>query len=186
MKAKKGAQFEREFCVNLSTWWTRGVSQECFWRSSNSGGRATVRGRKGHDRSNHAGDVAATDPNGHALMKLICFELKRGYNKVHPESILSSPTTAARSEFEKWVAQAISAKERLGSKHWAIVHKKDKHDPVIYLPHTLVADLDAEWSPRNTIWYSLPIKYAGKAVTFSAFRLSSFWKLSPDTLRGLL
>lgn len=59
----KGAGFERKICKILSLWVSNGKSQDLFWRTAMSGGRATV-----HLRSNimirQAGDICAVAPEG--------------------------------------------------------------------------------------------------------------------------
>lgn len=72
----KGAQFEREVCVKLSLWITRGRKRDVFWRSAMSGGRATLGGRRGHDLARQAGDICAVAPEGHALTDKYYIECK--------------------------------------------------------------------------------------------------------------
>ena len=76
----KGSGFEREFCKQLSRWWTDGERTDIFWRSTTSGARATVRAQKGLTTANSCGDICAIDPIGHDLIELISIELKRGYS----------------------------------------------------------------------------------------------------------
>lgn len=73
----KGSQFEREVCVALSKWVSHGKSEDLFWRSAMSGGRATVGARKGKDLARHAGDISATSREGHALTDDWYVECKR-------------------------------------------------------------------------------------------------------------
>lgn len=62
----KGAQFERVVCARFSLWVTGGADKDVFWRSSMSGGRATIHVRKG-ERNRQAGDITAVRPEGHLL-----------------------------------------------------------------------------------------------------------------------
>lgn len=62
----KGSRFERAVCEHLSLWITHGKKKDCFWRSSMSGGRATIIHRKGGS-NRQAGDITAVAPEGHAL-----------------------------------------------------------------------------------------------------------------------
>jgi hypothetical protein len=73
----KGSQFERDICVALSLWVSNGKSEDLFWRSAMSGGRATVGARKGKDLARHAGDISATSREGHALTDDWYVECKR-------------------------------------------------------------------------------------------------------------
>lgn len=69
---QKGGSFEREICVALSKWLTNGKSEDVFWRSAMSGGRATV--RKGAVRQ--AGDITAVASEGHILTDNLYIECK--------------------------------------------------------------------------------------------------------------
>lgn len=69
---QKGSSYEREICKALSLWTTDGASVDVYWRSSMSGGRATV--AKGKVRQ--AGDITAVAPEGHILTDQFYLELK--------------------------------------------------------------------------------------------------------------
>lgn len=60
----KGAEFERSVCKRLSLWVSRGKRDDLFWRSSMSGGRATIGKAKGIDRSAQVGDISAISDGG--------------------------------------------------------------------------------------------------------------------------
>ena len=68
----KGQSFEREICTSLSLWVTGGKRRDVFWRSSMSGGRATV--RQGSVRQ--SGDICSVAPEGHVLTDPMFVELK--------------------------------------------------------------------------------------------------------------
>jgi len=72
----KGAEFEREICVMLSQWVTKGKREDLFWRSAMSGGRATVAKRRGSNLASQAGDISAVHRLGHVLTADFYFELK--------------------------------------------------------------------------------------------------------------
>ena len=72
----KGQQFERDVCRQLSLWVSGGKSKNLFWRSSQSGGRATTLRKKGEDLSVHAGDVCAIDPAGEKFCWTFFIECK--------------------------------------------------------------------------------------------------------------
>jgi hypothetical protein len=134
----KGSQFERDFCGDLSRWWSGNKNvDDLFWRSSMSGGRSTVRGRKGKRTTGHSGDIVATSSSGEVLLDVITFELKRGYKKASIADLLDKPRHAAKQEYEKWFDQAGQSCANAGSYSWAVVHKRDKRDPVICFPGLL-------------------------------------------------
>jgi hypothetical protein len=70
----KGASFERKIATHLSLWYSQGKRSNLFWRSSNSGGRATMNKKK--ILSNIAGDICAIDAVGAPLTDKWFFELK--------------------------------------------------------------------------------------------------------------
>lgn len=72
----KGAQFEREICKRLSLGVTEGEHEDVFWRSAMSGGRATVRNRKGNIQVRQSGDITAVAPEGYEFADTWYVELK--------------------------------------------------------------------------------------------------------------
>lgn len=73
---QKGAAFEREVCGKLSIWVSGGERDDCFWRSAMSGGRATVRFKRGKATEAHTGDITATSSEGHAFLSKFIVECK--------------------------------------------------------------------------------------------------------------
>lgn len=71
----KGSSFERQICKALSHWLSKGKSTDLFWRTSLSGGRATVQHRKGV-KVRQAGDICAVSPEGHAFTEIWYCECK--------------------------------------------------------------------------------------------------------------
>lgn len=158
--ARKGGDFEREFCTLLSSWWTGGEDTSCFWRTAMSGGRATVRRRKGLNTRGHAGDICATDDCGLPLTRAITFELKRGYNQVtiHADLDRKKAPAADTPSYGGWFAQARAAADRAGSPYWAVVHRRDGRLPIIFFPYEMASRtkiLDPKPSPfvlvKNTL-----------------------------------
>jgi hypothetical protein len=73
---EKGSSFERLICEKLSLWVSKGESKSLFWRSSMSGGRATIQLAKGIKNLTQAGDISAIDLAGHLLLKHFVIECK--------------------------------------------------------------------------------------------------------------
>ena len=82
----KGQAFEREICRTLSLWVSKGTSKNLFWRSSQSGGRATTLRKKGENLSVHAGDIAAIDEVGKPFIDRFFVECKR-YKSLHLDAL---------------------------------------------------------------------------------------------------
>ena len=72
---QKGSSFERKICKELSLWITDGERDDLFWRSSNSGGRATIVAVDG-TRHTQSGDISAIHPLGHAFTETFVVECK--------------------------------------------------------------------------------------------------------------
>jgi hypothetical protein len=137
----KGSAFERKFCKKLSLWWTQndpnGPRDSVFWRTSNSGGRATVRSQDGKTTKNQYGDICAIDPVGQPLLDLVVFELKKGYSKHTIADLLDKPDNGGDQEYEKWIKQAEQSREQAGVPYWIIVHQRDRREPVVLVPQKL-------------------------------------------------
>lgn len=188
-RSGKGSAFEREFCRLLSRWWTGGSRDDCFWRTSNSGGRATVRGRKGQGTAGQYGDIAATDDCGRPLTVFFAFELKRGYPRAVLHDLLDKPAKAARQTYEDWLEQARDSAKLACSRYWLIVHKRDRREPLCLFPKALVDDVwnvqkFSEFDPIAT--FDLFVRTVGP-LQVAAMRLDDFLKnLTPDDVRKLL
>lgn len=130
---QKGGAFERMICKQLSLWWSGGASDGLFWRTACSGGRATVRTRKGMRTENQYGDITATSMEGAAFTKLVCCELKRGY-KWNPLELLNNK---CRTDHPLIVHVAQAREQAVNSKSpwWWLVFQQDRHDVMVVLPH---------------------------------------------------
>lgn len=139
----KGSSFERKICKRLSLWWTNGERDDVFWRSAQSGGRATFRAQKGKTTFGSYGDIAAVDPIGLPLLKVFTMELKRGRSHGHPEDLVDRDCSrSAQRPFEACLQQAIESHKAAGSKYWLLLCKRDCKMPMVYIPWKAVIDLD--------------------------------------------
>ena len=148
----KGATFERDISKVLSQWWSVGLGgvkrDDIFWRSSQSGGRATQRAKFGKDTYGSYGDITALDPIGEPLMRFATIELKRGY-KDTPWDLLECKRTGAVRPFEKALVQAQKSSIQSGSLGWILIGKRDRRRPVIYVERKLHRLYANEW-PSST------------------------------------
>lgn len=183
----KGSNFERELCKQISLWWSDGASDAVFWRTSNSGGRATVRGRKGKQTTNQAGDLCAIDPVGQPFVKAITTEIKRGYSKHTLADLLDKPASAALQVYEEWIMQAEQSQCLAGAKTWLIIARRDRREAMVYLPHSrLTVTLTNDHGPL--LWMVFPIQDKTKRdVELYALTLESWLKqITPVMVQELL
>jgi len=198
---KKGGEYERDICKQLGLWWTEGKRDDIFWRSSNSGGRATVRGRKGQTTQGQHGDVAATDPIGAPLLDLVAIEIKRGYSIETLHSLFDRAKNAGQQMYEAWIQQAVTAHQQSGSYSWIIITKRDGREPLVIMDALLVDALKeaiAAARPRPFVTCSTRIRYKHKLAkdkfeyTVHTHRFSimlwSDWKkiIDPKDIRRLV
>ena len=141
----KGSSFERDICRQLSLWWTNGEDDSCFWRTSNSGGRATARGKQGKKTTGHYGDIAATDGRGEPLTRLLTIELKRGYSHLSLQDLLDLPIGKkggnAGENWSDWLHKAQRDHEAAGSFSWLMIVRRDRREPLVVAPDHLVMGL---------------------------------------------
>lgn len=177
----KGSDFERELCKRLSLWWTGGEADDVFWRTSQSGGRATIRQRKGKATAGAYGDIAATDERGVPFLRFMVLELKRGYNRCVLHDLLDKPANASLQGYEKWIEQAKASQTQAGSRFWAIIHKRDRREPLIVVSYEMwnVLEWKMEIPPNKTFFH------AGE-LDLVALPLASFldW-VSPSVIQKL-
>jgi len=72
----KGSEFERHISKTLSKWWSKNEREDLFWRTQNSGGRFTVRQKKGFDTHHQGGDICDIHPDGKLFFDVFCIECK--------------------------------------------------------------------------------------------------------------
>ncbi len=133
----KGNSFERLLAHKLSFWWTIGKEDAIFWRTSNSGGRSTVRSKTGKQDRFHHGDLCAIDPRGQPLLDLVTIELKKGYNRSTVADLLDRSVTAKEQQYEEWIRKAIEIKDRVGTMSWMLIVARDRREPLLFMGREL-------------------------------------------------
>lgn len=131
--AKKGSSFEREICKRLSRWWTYDSRDDVFWRSSMSGGRATMRYRRGLRTAGADGDICALDPIGSPLLSLFTIELKRGRSHGDPGDLLDCSGSLDCHPFLATLDQAREAAEQAGNT-WLLICRRDRRKATAFFP----------------------------------------------------
>lgn len=185
----KGAPFEREVAMALSKWWTHGERDDVFWRSSQSGGRATSRKKSGKSTFGQYGDIAATDPIGQPLLNFITFELKNGYEDAEPWRMMDRPLTRKSAKgclIEQFVEQARRSSNDAGTPHWMVVVKRDRRDTICYVDGDLFPIL-AQPLREDKVRFDYALinvdsKYFGERLRLFGFHLETFLKLNPKKI----
>lgn len=187
----KGASYERAVCKQLSEWWSPGRS-DIFWRSSQSGGRATQRAKSGQTTFGSWGDIAAVDPIGLPLLKLVTIELKRGYDRNTPWDLFDSAPTTAQRPFEQALCQARRCAQMAGSVGWMLVCRRDRRVPIAYFSMPVVQLLkDMGVWRKPCVKFDLPVNEERKGVQirfqFVALPLETFLaRVKPEQILSCL
>ena len=174
----KGASFERQICKTLSLWWTGGKRDDVFWRSSQSGGRATQRAKSGKTTFGSWGDIAAVDPIGLPLLKLVTIELKRGYSKHSPQEIFDAPKRkkVGKNSFAHALLQSERCARAAGSVGWMLIHRRDRKTEIAYFSHNVVAALHecGIFGRPPVVRYDLAVMPGNVRVKFVGIPLHQF------------
>ena len=99
----KGAGFERTVCRTLSLWLSHGTRDDLMWRSSMSGGRATLGRKKGLKRGAQAGDISAIDRLAQTFLDTFSIECKH-YKDLQLRNLL----TGAKGGINSFWRQAVT------------------------------------------------------------------------------
>ena len=108
---EKGAAYERMICQKLSLWCSDFTREDVFWRSSMSGGRATLASRRARGTKfvAQAGDISATHKSGHALLQLFIIECKH-YAALFLDYVIWDMKGVKDFIWDKPLAEATQAK----------------------------------------------------------------------------
>lgn len=170
MRASKGSDFEREMCRTLSKWWTKGERDDVFWRSSQSGGRATQRAKSGLRTHGSYGDITALDPIGAPLIQMFTIELKRGSSYSSAGDLVDFKIDNGKHPWVLCLTQAISSHIQAGSKSWMMICKRDHRRPLVYLPF----DVAKSFGLGRTYWMRIRFGTITRAFDFIAMPLEAF------------
>lgn len=140
----KGSSFERDICKELSLWWTDGERDDVFWRTAGSGGRATNRMKQGQQTAGAYGDMTFVDPIGEPLLRLCCFEFKRGYGNWCLLDVIDRRQAKDKVRptiIEQFWLQATQSAEDAGCRYPVIIFRRDKRKVGIIGPRKFLSNL---------------------------------------------
>lgn len=149
---RKGSAFERQICKRLSSWWVPG-RDDIFWRSCQSGGRATQRAKAGRSTFGSYGDIAAVDPIGAPLIKAFTIELKRGKSHGSLGELIDLAAGNGLQPFEKTIKQVMRSHEQAGSWSWMIISQRDRRETMIYAPLAHMREVAPQLKPCAVVSY---------------------------------
>lgn len=184
-KSGKGAAWERELCKRLSLWWSGGERDDLFWRTANSGGRATVRGRKGVSTSGHYGDICATDAAGEPFLRLFACETKRGYSTDTLADLLDKPPGATPSRYASWIERAEEVRLQAKAYFWLLIVRRDRRLPLVLLPDGAADGLDLFLQYRPSAQLALNI-LGGDSLIYVTTLDNFFSQVSPKRVEEFL
>lgn len=174
----KGLSFERDVCRRLSEWFSGGADDDLFWRSAASGGRATVRRKKGKRTVGHYGDICATSSEGEPFTAFVTTEVKRGYNRITVNDLLDNHRRAGDT-LASFIRQAMTAAAGAGTPHWLIIHKRDRFDTMVYADYpflkTVVGHPDRMPLPCGVVRFA-PADKGAEVVTVGYLLFDKFLK----------
>lgn len=147
-KSNKGSPFERDIARKLSLWWSQNQSDDWFWRTAGSGGRATNRAKQGKATANGGGDICAQTKEAQELLNLVTFELKRGYNTATVSDLLDIEGGGVMGKF---IEQARRSASLSGTPFWAVIHKRDRREALVITNWVEFLDLYAP-TPHIECW----------------------------------
>lgn len=136
--SRKGGQFERDTCRQISLWWSKGKRDDLSWRSHGSGARATARAKRGKTTKGQYGDICATDSSIIPLFETLVIELKTGYKDQTITNIVDYPEKMSHltstQKWEEWILKTHVAHERAGTVSWIIIHQRPNRLAMVYMP----------------------------------------------------
>lgn len=138
---QKGGNFEREICRKLSLWISTGTRDDLFWRSSLSGGRATVAFKKGKENRTQCGDISAIHPLGAPLLERYLISCKF-YNDLKIEGAVLGNKGGLNAFWEECVTEAARY-----SKQPILISKQNNTPPFICLNDTGFTDFQITARP---------------------------------------
>ena len=129
----KGPQFERDFCKELSLWFSQGVRDDIFWRTAGSGAMATTRRKAGKDVRNHEGDICAIDETGQHFIRLVVLELKKGYNKALDFQAILDGAGKKPPLLMEWLLKLENERRVAGKTFTMLVIRRDRRKVILAL-----------------------------------------------------
>ena len=181
----KGSSFERTMCKEFSLWWTNKERDDVFWRTSQSGGRATQRAKSGKRTSDSYGDMMAVDEDGKPLTKFILTEFKKGYSKDLGLLIIIDGKQQIPI-LKGWWDKNEKIRKESGRQYGVLIFQRDYKKPCIVMDSDLFGLLESyigEWCMTDLV----EISFTESVTKLVAVPLFPFFDwCSSETMRHLI
>lgn len=139
-KGNKGSPFERHIAKTLSLWLSEGEDDSWVWRTSQSGGRATTRAKKGDRTSGAYGDLTFTDQRASWFFDLFSCELKCGYKQADLSSTIDSQQS--KPQLLVFWEQCLRDVEASGAHEGMLILKRDRKRELVIISRLAYETLD--------------------------------------------
>lgn len=149
----KGSDFERKLCKIFSLWWTNNERDDVFWRTSQSGGRATERQKKGKKTAGSYGDMESKHTISKPFEKTFLVEFKKGYNKDISTLILIDGRQK-EPVLLKWWKKNEQIRLQCTRPYSLLIFQRDHRHPCIMMTNELFSKLEmycGKWEQSNII-----------------------------------
>ena len=149
----KGSEFERKICKILSLWWSNNERDDIFWRTSQSGGRATERKKKGMKTAGSYGDMTAIHESGKDFERTFLIEFKKGYNK-DVGALMLVDGRQKEPALLKWWIKNEKIKRENNRKFGILIFERNRRHPCIMMDEVLFGSLEqytGNWTLSNLI-----------------------------------
>jgi hypothetical protein len=124
----KGGEFERKVAKQLSLWISNSLRDDLLWRSSLSGGRATLQFKQGKKNKSQTGDLSSIDTLSQQFINRFFIEIKF-YKDLNIESGFIKATGLLKSFWDKLVKDALVAEKN------PMLIARQNHLPTLLLLH---------------------------------------------------
>ena len=132
--------------------------------------------------------MGATDPIGHPLTDAICFEFKNGYQHAHIGDMVDKIDSTKLPELGQFFVQAIQAAAVAKTKTWAVVHKRQRKETLIWMPLDFFGEIKADKSrPCPLLIYRQEMKHNAATIQLRvvAMRLEHWFEIiHPDMIKN--
>ncbi len=174
MGKRKGSEFERKVCKDLSCWVSKGTRDDIFWRSACSGGRATVNIKKGGENASQLGDISMVDSAGATLIDNFVIECKNYADLKLSSFIYGTPKSEGVLKFWGDLSDICNGAQKLPM----LVCKENGKPALIAVSNGLVVAL-------HNAGLTLPAYVLYTKYNLCLFNLDEFLTVDVDTFQGL-